>query len=526
MFSRKRNQKPEADSASDVVVAEYLGEIYHHGSEFTVRRGDLIELPRAVYNQLKYDFPQDWRVAVPREKPAAAAPIMRAAGVGTGAVTDAERRQHYPPVRWARSWPGDLLRVSIVSGTWNRMPYLRRMIESVRGSTESPHEFVVVDGGSSDGSIEWLMDQDDVTLIREPNLRGACAAFNNGFAFARGDFVVNLNDDVEIRPKAIDIMLAFMEGHPEIAQGVFYYSVRGGPYRVNFVREYLYANFGMIRRVLGDKFGWWGYDYWTYGGDCELSMQLWAAGYKVESCPEAKLYDHQLEDELRVINHADRFMRENGTHKDTQIFWDKWRVRPIVAPGSRTETSLRLHLGCGDKRLKGWLNLDIDPACGPDKVHDVTYLADFSDNSVDEIYACHLLEHIVPYRTLEVLAEWRRVLRPGGTLRLSVPDLRLVMQNRIDTHADGAAFNAAIHGTWSSPESDPNWLAKIHKQSFVRESLVELLTMAGFRGIRAWEPSEVAAIAEVKDYASCALVSLNVLGVKEDAPSSLSYNRS
>lgn len=81
----------------------------------------------------------------------------------------------------------------------------------------------------------------------------------------------------------------------------------------------------------------------------------------------------------------------------------------------------QLHIGCGKSYLSGFINVDTAVHGKLDLICDARHLA-FSDESFDLVYACHVLEHF-PFRSLpEVLREWRRVIQPGGYLRLSVPD--------------------------------------------------------------------------------------------------------
>jgi predicted SAM-dependent methyltransferase len=84
---------------------------------------------------------------------------------------------------------------------------------------------------------------------------------------------------------------------------------------------------------------------------------------------------------------------------------------------------LRLHIG-GTQARPGWKILNIQPGPAVDFVGDCKSLAQFSDGSVEEIYAAHVLEHLGYERELPLaLTEMRRVLAPGRLLRLSVPDL-------------------------------------------------------------------------------------------------------
>lgn len=509
-FSENGSASSGSDTTSETVIAEFIGDLYNHGAEFQVISGDVIELPLGLFQQLVHDFPTDWREikrSDRKAKPIAGRPRKVIETPSAEMPSDKERRAMYEPSRWARNCAPEDIDVSIVSGTWNRLPHLKRMVESVRRKIEAKYEFVIVDGGSNDGTLDWLMRQDDVTLVRQPKLLGACSAFNNGFAYARGRYCVNFNDDIEAKPGAVDTMYRFMEENDQVAQGVFYYAIRDGKYHINVIGGRPYANFGMTRKHLGDLVGWWGYEYYTYGGDTELSMQLHDRGCKVEGVPQAKIVDHQVEDELRQINHSETLIGENG-HRDTEQFWEKWK--------GRIEGQLRLHVGCGHKKLKGWVNVDSDPTCDPNRIEDVTELRSFPDGGVAEIYACHVLEHVPPYDTQRTLRRWFTLLRPGGVLRLAVPDLRLVMKNRVDSVEDGPYFNAAIHGVWNRPSEDPHWIEKVHKQSFVRESLEAAMSEAGFKAVGTWDMADAPEIAALGDFASCELVTLNLVGTKPE----------
>lgn len=82
----------------------------------------------------------------------------------------------------------------------------------------------------------------------------------------------------------------------------------------------------------------------------------------------------------------------------------------------------KLHVGCGDKKLPGWINLDLQliPG-GPDVVMDVTQGLYFSN--VKAIYAEHFLEHLPILSALEFLRQCNEILGDDGALRLSTPNL-------------------------------------------------------------------------------------------------------
>lgn len=104
---------------------------------------------------------------------------------------------------------------------------------------------------------------------------------------------------------------------------------------------------------------------------------------------------------------------------------EKSAVRPAgaaQAEGAGDASALRLHIG-GKHPKAGWKIVNIQPGPDVDFVSDCVDLGLFADASVDEIYASHVLEHLSYQNKLpQALAEFRRVLKPGGAAKISVPD--------------------------------------------------------------------------------------------------------
>jgi GT2 family glycosyltransferase len=104
--------------------------------------------------------------------------------------------------------------VSVVVGSYNRLRFLDLMLDSVRREVRSmAHEIIVVDGGSSDGSLAWLAEQRDVIAIIQHN-RGTWRGrpverrswgyfMNLGFKAAQGKYICMLSDDCLVVPGAI-----------------------------------------------------------------------------------------------------------------------------------------------------------------------------------------------------------------------------------------------------------------------------------------------------------------------------------
>lgn len=89
----------------------------------------------------------------------------------------------------------------------------------------------------------------------------------------------------------------------------------------------------------------------------------------------------------------------------------------------------KLHLGCGKRYIPGFIHIDKEHYNHLDYQRDVTDLSIFNDNSIDLIYASHVLDHLSRDGEVDkALSEWCRVLRYGGLLRIAVSDFEKVVQ--------------------------------------------------------------------------------------------------
>lgn len=83
---------------------------------------------------------------------------------------------------------------------------------------------------------------------------------------------------------------------------------------------------------------------------------------------------------------------------------------------------MKLHLGCGKRKIPGFVHVDLADFPHIDHKRDVRDLSCFENDTAELIYACHVLEYFDRQEVPNILTEWKRVLKPGGTIRLAVPD--------------------------------------------------------------------------------------------------------
>ena len=162
-------------------------------------------------------------------------------------------------------------------------------------------------------------------------------------------------------------------------------------------------------------------------------------------------------------------------------------------------TELRkLHLGCGSKKLVGYIHVDLADYPHIDHKHDVKSLPMFGDDSIDLIYASHTLEYFDrccltkdnSYEALDVLKEWRRILKPGGILRLAVPDfekLIAVYMAYKDLEPKRGVLGP-LYGHWPIPGTDK---LVSHRTVYDEKSLTGILWRAGFKQTRPWDWRQV-----------------------------------
>jgi glycosyltransferase involved in cell wall biosynthesis len=107
--------------------------------------------------------------------------------------------------------------VSIVTPSFNQAAYLEATMQSVLGQDYPRIEYIVIDGGSTDGSLELIESYSGrlARWVSEPD-RGQTDAINKGFSLANGEILAWLNSDDTYRPGAVAEAVDFLTHHPEV----------------------------------------------------------------------------------------------------------------------------------------------------------------------------------------------------------------------------------------------------------------------------------------------------------------------
>jgi len=114
--------------------------------------------------------------------------------------------------------------------------------------------------------------------------------------------------------------------------------------------------------------------------------------------------------------------------------WRRFRQRPMHARSRKVSagylaahTTRKLQIGAGHNPLPGWLCTDIAPVHPGIAFLDATRPFPFPDSSFDVISSEHMIEHIAYEQGQFMLRECRRVLKPGGRIRVATPDLQVLL---------------------------------------------------------------------------------------------------
>ncbi len=155
----------------------------------------------------------------------------------------------------------------------------------------------------------------------------------------------------------------------------------------------------------------------------------------------------------------------------------------------------KLHCGAGPIHLEGWLNFDKGREHKHCEFHGDILQVHFDENYFDVIYASHFYEHLsFPYDAIECLIKFHRWLKPGGVLRLAVPDLELAVKAYLTTgdlkFLYGSDFKGYYHKDTKAERLNFFIKAWEHCFCYDYETLSGLFSDTGFKNIQRKQPNE------------------------------------
>ena len=212
--------------------------------------------------------------------------------------------------------------ISVVVVNWNRRDLLRLCLDSLRRQTLPPLEVIVVDNGSTDGSLElFSTEYPQARLIRNQENRGFCAANNQGIAIAQGDLIALLNNDAEADPHWLSALAAVFQNQPDVGMAASKILVHSDPGRIDKAGHLIFLDgqnrgrgtgqldqgqfdrveeviwpdgcAAMYRREMLDRIGGFDEDFFAYADDAELGLRARIAGWGCLYAPDARVFHHR-----------------------------------------------------------------------------------------------------------------------------------------------------------------------------------------------------------------------------------------
>ena len=200
--------------------------------------------------------------------------------------------------------------VSIVVVNWNGWHFLASCLAALAAQTYRDFEVIVVDNGSTDGSVAALRrDHPDVRVVANLSNIGFAAANNQALAYCRGRYLALLNNDTAAAPAWLEHLVAALEADPSAAGACGTIVALSDPARVIFTLpkidprsaraiwvkqpsprrevDYLSGNSLVVRRAVVDRLGFFDPAYVAYFEETDWCARALRAGYRLLYVPEA-----------------------------------------------------------------------------------------------------------------------------------------------------------------------------------------------------------------------------------------------
>lgn len=158
---------------------------------------------------------------------------------------------------------------------------------------------------------------------------------------------------------------------------------------------------------------------------------------------------------------------------------------------------IKLNLGCFNKKIYDFINVDCRIEVNPDIVDDAFKLEKFEPDTISLIYTSHMMEHKDRTDGFNALVRYWELLKPGGKLYISVPDLEKVFEHYI-FFRDLRKLQCFLYGS-------QNYTEDYHLNGWDFKTLKEDLSQIGFNKIKRFNRWKIKWLAGIDDYSAAYL---------------------
>ena len=211
----------------------------------------------------------------------------------------------------------------IILPSYNRLELLQRAIYSIRTGTRCSHEIIVIDGGSTDGTVEFLQTCPDITPVFQGKLLGQARACNQVWQQVDSKYTCWLSDDTEVVPKSLDLAVEILEENPRIGMvGLKMVDTIGNGTKKGYggaVSELgiLTCNHAVLALSTLREVGYFNEEYHTYGIDPDLTASVLCAGKAVVLTKMVSVLHHRVS--------GNREKRRNELTNSKQVYLEKFK---------------------------------------------------------------------------------------------------------------------------------------------------------------------------------------------------------
>lgn len=409
----------------------------------------------------------------------------------------------------------DLKLTSIIILTYNQLIYTKLCIESIRKFTpKGCYEIIVVDNNSTDKTVEWLKEQEDLKVIYNDENKGFPAGCNQGIKISKGDNIILLNNDTIVTPNWLNNLQKALYSSDEIGvvgaitNRCSNYQQVEVPYKniaqmLDFAEnnnisnkdlwEYRTRLIGycyLVKKSVLDEVGLLD-EIFTPGNfeDDDLSFRIICKGYKLLLCKDVFIHHFQS---VSFSNDVENFKQVYNANR--QKFYDKWGFNSDysscirfdiinhINPDINKEINV-LEVGCGigsslldiKNKYKNANIYGIELSEGAGKI--VKHLCDaivgnievlelpYEEKFFDYIIFGDVLEHLNdPW---EVLKKVKKYLKKDGYILASIPNIMHI-----------SVVKMLINGRF--PYEDAGILDKTHLRFFTLAEIQNLFAIANY----------------------------------------------